>query len=232
MNEPTNEPASHQNRRPSRRPITVLLADDHAVVRKGTREFLEEDAAIAVIAEAADGAEAWTLLGQRQPDVAVLDVRMPRINGIDLTRRIKETYPEVRVLILTAYDDDPYIFAALRAGADGFLLKTAPSSDLLRAVKELAAGKSFLDIDVAPKVIANLSNSKQIEALSERELEVLRGVAKGWTNREIAAALAISDRTVQGHLANIFGKLQVTSRTEAVTVGLQQGLLTLSDTQT
>lgn len=202
------------------------------MVRKGTREFLEEDAAIAVIAEAADGAEAWTLLGQRQPDVAVLDVRMPRINGIDLTRRIKETYPEVRVLILTAYDDDPYIFAALRAGADGFLLKTAPSSDLLRAVKELAAGKSFLDIDVAPKVIANLSNSKQIEALSERELEVLRGVAKGWTNREIAAALAISDRTVQGHLANIFGKLQVTSRTEAVTVGLQQGLLTLSDTQT
>jgi DNA-binding NarL/FixJ family response regulator len=227
-----NRPTSQSNpSSPRRTPIAVLLADDHAVVRKGTREFLEEDAEIDVIAEAADGAEAWCALAQRQPDVAVLDVRMPEINGIDLTRRIKREYPEVRVLILTAYDDDPYIFAALRAGADGFLLKTAPSSDLLRAVKELAAGKSFLDTEVAPKVIANLSNARQIESLSERELEVLRGVAKGWTNREIAHALSISDRTVQGHLANIFGKLQVTSRTEAVTVGLQQGILTLSDTQ-
>jgi DNA-binding NarL/FixJ family response regulator len=164
--------------------------------------------------------------------VAVLDVRMPQVNGIDLTKRIKEVYPQVRVLILTAYDDDPYVFAALRAGADGFLLKTAPSSDLLRAVKELAAGKSFLDTQIAPRIIANLSNARQIETLSERELEVLRGVAKGWTNREIAHSLAISDRTVQGHLANIFGKLQVNSRTEAVTVGLQQGFLTLNDTQT
>jgi DNA-binding NarL/FixJ family response regulator len=223
-----NDPTS-----PNRQePITVLLADDHAVVRKGTREFLEEDRGIDVIAEAADGAEAWRALVQRQPDVAVLDVRMPQVNGIDLTKRIKEVYPQVRVLILTAYDDDPYVFAALRAGADGFLLKTAPSSDLLRAVKELAAGKSFLDTQIAPRIIANLSNARQIETLSERELEVLRGVAKGWTNREIAHSLAISDRTVQGHLANIFGKLQVNSRTEAVTVGLQQGFLTLNDTQT
>ncbi|MCB0136149.1 MAG: response regulator transcription factor [Caldilineaceae bacterium] len=161
----------------------------------------------------------------------MLDVRMPEINGIDLTRRIKQQYPSVRVLILTAYDDDPYIFAALRAGAEGFLLKTAPSSDLLRAVKELADGKSFLDTTVAPRVFAHLSGARQVEVLSERELEVLQGVAKGWTNREIANFLSISNRTVQGHLANIFGKLQVTSRTEAVTVALQQGILTLSDTQ-
>jgi DNA-binding NarL/FixJ family response regulator len=158
-------------------------------------------------------------------------VRMPQINGIDLTKRIKASYPQVRVLILTAYDDDPYILAALRAGADGFLLKTAPSSDLLRGVKDLAAGKSFIDAEVAPKVIAGLTKASQIEALSERELDVLRGVAKGRTNREIAQILSISDRTVQGHLANIFGKLKVTSRTEAVTVGLQNGLLTLNDTQ-
>ncbi|MCB0112576.1 MAG: response regulator transcription factor [Caldilineaceae bacterium] len=216
---------------PASRPITVLLADDHAVVRKGTRDFLEEDPEIDVIAEAADGAEAWQSLTQRQPNVAVLDVRMPEINGIDLTRRIKQQYPSVRVLILTAYDDDPYIFAALRAGAEGFLLKTAPSSDLLRAVKELADGKSFLDTTVAPRVFAHLSGARQVEVLSERELEVLQGVAKGWTNREIANFLSISNRTVQGHLANIFGKLQVTSRTEAVTVALQQGILTLSDTQ-
>lgn len=227
MTDSNRAPTLHSERD---RPIAVLLADDHAVVRKGTREFLEEDPQIHVIAEAADGAQAWDLLTQRLPDVAVLDVRMPQINGIDLTKRIKGSYPQVRVLILTAYDDDPYILAALRAGADGFLLKTAPSSDLLRGVKDLAAGKSFIDSEVAPKVIAGLSKATQIETLSERELDVLRGVAKGHTNREIALALSISDRTVQGHLANIFGKLQVTSRTEAVTVGLQNGLLTLSDT--
>lgn len=213
------------------KPIAVLLADDHTVVRKGTRDFLQEDAGIEVIADAADGAEAWRLLEERPPDVAVLDIRMPEINGIDLTRRIKESYPGVRVLILSAYDDDPYVLAALRAGADGYLLKTAPSSDLLRAVRELAAGRSFLDAEIAPKVIANLTSPRQIEPLSDRELDVLRGVAKGWTNREIGRALAISDRTVQGHLANIFGKLAVNSRTEAVTVGLHHGLLTLEDTQ-
>lgn len=213
------------------KPIAVLLADDHTVVRKGTRDFLQEDRQIEVIAEAADGAEAWRFLVQRQPDVAVLDIRMPEINGIDLTRRIKESYPDVRVLILSAYDDDPYVLAALRAGADGYLLKTAPSSDLLRAVKELAAGRSFLDAEIAPKVIANLASTRQIEPLSDREVDVLRGVAKGWTNREIGRALSISDRTVQGHLANIFGKLAVNSRTEAVTAGLQHGLLTLEDTQ-
>jgi len=211
--------------------ITVLLADDHAVVRKGTREFLQEDPEIDVIAEAADGAEAWHFLSQRQPDVAVLDIRMPHINGIDLTRRIKKEYPHVQVLILSAYDDAPYIFASLRAGANGYILKTAPSSDLLRAVKDLAAGKSFLDADIAPTVIANLTDTRKVEALSEREVDVLRGVAKGWTNREIGQRLAISDRIVQGHLANVFGKLSVNSRTEAVTVGLQQGILTLEDTQ-
>ena len=214
-----------------KRPIAVLLADDHAVVRKGTREFLEEDPEIQVVAEAADGAQAWDLLVQRLPDVAILDVRMPQINGIDLTKRIKANCPKVRVLMLTAYDDDPYVLAALRAGADGFLLKTAPSSDLLRGVKELAAGKSFIDTEVAPKVIAGLFKADQVETLSDRELDVLRGVAKGRTNREIALVLSISDRTVQGHLANIFAKLKVASRTEAVTVGLQNGLLTLNDTQ-
>jgi DNA-binding NarL/FixJ family response regulator len=213
------------------RSITVLLADDHAVVRKGIRDFLEEDDAIEVIAEASTGAEAWSLLTRRLPDVAVLDIRMPEMTGIELTRRIKETYPEVRVLILTAYDDEPYIFALLRAGADGYVLKTAQSSELLRAVKTVAEGKSVLDPEIAPKVIANLSNPQTLEPLSDRELDVLRGVAKGWTNREIGRALSISDRTVQGHLANVFSKLQVNSRTEAVTVALQQGLITLEDTQ-
>jgi DNA-binding NarL/FixJ family response regulator len=211
--------------------IKILLADDHAVVRRGIRDFLEEDDELEVIAEADDGAEAWRLLTQGLPDVAVLDIRMPEMGGVELTRRIKERYPTVRVLILTAYDDEPYVLALLRAGADGYVLKTASSADLLRAVKQVAAGKSVLDPDIAPKVIAGLTNPQQIEALSRRELDVLRGVAKGWTNREIGRSLSISDRTVQGHLANVFGKLHVGSRTEAVTLALQQGLITMEDTQ-
>lgn len=211
--------------------IRVMLADDHAVVRKGIRDFLEEDPQIQVIAEASDGQEAWALLAQQQPDVAVLDIRMPGLTGIELTERIKERYPKVRVLILTAYDDEPYIFALLRAGADGYVLKTASSKDLLQAVKTVAAGKSVLDPDVAPKIIANLSGIRAIEPLSDRELEVLRWVAKGRSNREIGQMLDISGRTVQGHLANVFGKLHVASRVEAVTMGLQKGLITMEDTQ-
>jgi DNA-binding NarL/FixJ family response regulator len=212
-------------------PITVLLADDHAVVRKGIREFLEEDPAIHVIAEAGDGAEAWALLAQYQPHVAVLDVRMPHLSGVELTKRIKEYYPQVRILILSAYDDEPYVLALLRAGADGYLLKTAESRELLAAVKQVAAGRSFIDPSLAPTVIAGLVKPPAADRLSDRELEVVRGVAKGWTNREIAHQLAISDRTVQGHLANIFAKLHVTSRTELVTVALQRDLITLDDTQ-
>lgn len=212
-------------------PIHVLLVDDHAVVRKGIRDFLAEDPEIRVIAEAADGGEAWALLTRQQPDVAVLDIRMPGLSGIELTKRIKAHYPQVRVLILTAYDDEPYVFALLRAGADGYILKTADSGELIRAVKTVAAGKAVLDAEIAPKVIAGLTGAGSLEPLSDRELDVLRGVAKGWTNREIGQKLGISDRTVQGHLANIFGKLHVASRTEAVTVALQQGLITLEDTQ-
>ncbi len=211
--------------------IRVLLADDHAVVRKGIRDFLEEDPEIRILAEASDGQQAWALLAQQQPDVAVLDIRMPGLSGIELTERIKARYPQVRVLILTAYDDEPYIFALLRAGADGYVLKTASSRDLLQAVKAVAAGKSVLDPDVAPKVIANLAGNRAIEPLSDRELEVLRWVSKGRSNREIGQMLDISGRTVQGHLANVFGKLHVASRTEAVTVGLQRGLITLEDSQ-
>lgn len=215
----------------TKRPITVLLADDHAVVRKGIRDFLEEDPTLRVIAEASDGAEAWALITQQQPQVAVLDIRMPHLSGVELTRRIKEKYPQVRVLILTAYDDEPYVLALLRAGADGYVLKTAQSSDLLAAVKQVFAGKSVIDPAIAPAVITNLINPPSMEQLTERELDVVRGVSKGWTNREIAHHLGISDRTVQGHLANIFAKLHVSSRTELVTAALQHRLISLSETQ-
>lgn len=205
----------------------MLLADDHAVVRKGFRDFLEEDPALCVVAEASDGAEAWARVTEHQPDVAVLDIRMPHLSGVELTRRIKEQYPKVRILVLTAYDDESYVLAILRAGADGYILKTAESSELLSAVKQVHSGKSFLDPNVAPSVIANLVKAPRSEQLTDRELQVVQGVAKGWTNREIARQLSISDRTVQGHLANAFAKLGVASRTELVTVALQRGLISL-----
>lgn len=210
--------------------IRVLLADDHAVVRKGIRDFLEVDPAIQVIAEADDGAVAWRLIAQQLPDVAVLDIRMPELSGIELTKRIKAHYPQMRVLILSAYDDEPYILALLRAGADGYILKSAQGDDLVRAVKQVHLGKSVLAPEVAAKVVANLTHPQAVEPLSEREIEIVRGVAKGQTNREIAHRLGISDRTVQSHLANVFGKLHVYSRTEMVTAALQRGLISLEDT--
>lgn len=214
-------------------PIPVLLADDHAVVRKGIREFLEEDGQIAVIAEAADGREALHLAEAHRPRVAVLDIQMPGMTGIEVTRQIKAQFPEVRVLILTAYDDDPYVFALLRAGADGYVLKNADSAELVRAVKSVASGGKVLDPSIAAKVVAQATTGRptaavgQVEPLSERELDVLRLAGKGYTNKAIGVELAISDRTVQGHLAAIYGKLGVSSRTEAVTRALKLGWIVL-----
>jgi len=216
-------------------PIRVLLADDHAVVRKGIREFLEEDPEITVIAEAGDGAEAVRLAAAHSPDVAVLDIQMPRVTGLEATRQIKAALPGVRVLILTAYEDDPYVFALLRAGADGYLLKSADSDNLVRAVRTVAGGGKVLDPAVAAKVMVQMSTGKpaaagdQVEPLSERELAVLRLAGQGLTNKAIGAALGISDRTVQGHLANLYGKFGVASRTEAVTKALKLGWIVLED---
>jgi DNA-binding NarL/FixJ family response regulator len=214
-------------------PIRVVLADDHAVVRKGIRDFLEDDGQITVVAEATDGDEAVALVAQHQPDVAVLDIQMPGTSGIEATRRIRAEHPNVRVLVLTAYDDDPYIFALLQAGASGYVLKTADSSSLVRAVHAVHRGESALDPAVAQKVVQHLTSGRPlgaqsaVEALTEREMEILRLVAKGLTNKAVGQALGISDRTVQGHLANIYGKLNANSRTEAVTEALRLGWITI-----
>ncbi len=214
-------------------PIRVVLADDHAVVRKGIREFLDESGDIRVVAEAADGSQAVALVAEHQPDVAVLDVQMPGMTGIEATRHIKAEHPTVRVLILTAYDDDPYIFALLQAGASGYILKTADSSELIRAVRAVYRGESALDPAVAQRVVQQLTSGRPlgaqatVEALTEREVEVLRLAAKGLTNKAIGQSLGISDRTVQGHLANIYGKLGVGSRTEAVTEALKRGWIVI-----
>jgi two-component system, NarL family, response regulator LiaR len=215
--------------------IRVLLADDHAVVRKGIREFLDEDEEIEVVAEAANGQDALRLALELLPRVAVLDVQMPVMNGIDATREIRVRAPGVRILILTAYDDEPYVFTLLRAGADGYILKNADSDEIVRAVKAVAAGGKVLDPAVAAKVVAQMTTGKpggaaeQVEPLSERELDVLRLAGQGLTNKAIGVALNISDRTVQGHLANIYGKLGVSSRTEAVTRALKLGWILLEE---
>jgi DNA-binding NarL/FixJ family response regulator len=199
--------------------IRVILADDHAVVRKGIREFLSEAGDIDVVAEASDGEEATRLIEQYQPDVAVLDIQMPKHTGIDVCRHIRAQQWPVGVLILTAFDDDPYIMAALQAGANGYVLKTADADEIAQAVRDVHEGKSALDPAIARKLMAQLAGragERPIESLTPREMEVLKLAARGYTNKAIAAHLGISDRTVQGHLANIFGKLHVTSRTEAV----------------
>ena len=212
--------------------IRVVLADDHAVVRKGTREFLEEEGDIEVVAEASDGEEAKALIRHHQPDVAILDIRMPKATGIEVTRWIRAEMPTLRVLILTAYDDDPFVMSALQAGANGYVLKTADVDELIAAVRAVYSGQSALDSVVTQKLMRLLAPktpppSQLIEPLTPRERQVLTLAAQGLTNRGIGRQLGISGRTVQGHLANIYGKLQVGSRTEAVTKGLQLGFIQL-----
>jgi len=199
--------------------IRVLLADDHAVVRAGIRQFLEHAGDIQIVAEADDGEMAQSLIQQYQPDVAVLDIQMPKATGIEVTRWMRLNQYKIGVLILTAYDDDPYIMAVLQAGANGYVLKTAAPNELIQAVRDVYAGKSALDAAIAQKLMAHLYSQKDqppVEQLTEREMEVLSLTAKGYTNKAIGVQLGISDRTVQGHLAHIFGKLQAGSRTEAV----------------
>ena len=203
----------------TREKITVLLADDHHMVRSGIRQLLEGAGDLRVVAEAGDGEEAQALIQKHQPDVAVLDIQMPKLSGIEVTRWVRSTQPGVGVLILTAYDDDPYVMAVLQAGANGYVLKTAQAEELIQAVRDVHEGKSALDPAITRKLMSSLFKSSEnapVEALTDRELDVLRLVAKGFTNKAIGVQLGISDRTVQGHLAHIFAKMQAASRTEAV----------------
>ncbi len=215
--------------------IRVLLADDHALVRQGIRRFLEESGDIEVVAEAENGVEALQLAATCQPDVMLLDIRMPQMSGVEVAREMKRRFPEVRILVLTAYDDDPYVFALLRAGVDGYLLKTASGDDVVNAVRALYRGEMALSPEVTGKVVRQIASRKpagaaeQVEPLTDRELEILRLAARGLTNRAIGYALKISHRTVQGHLANIYGKLGVNNRTEAVTEALKRGWIVIEE---
>jgi NarL family two-component system response regulator LiaR len=218
--------------------ITILLADDHVLVRQGTRELLEREDDMKVVGEAGDGEEAVALTAELHPHVVIMDIAMPKLNGIEATRRVKEIQPDTAVLILSAYDDDQYVFAILEAGAAGYLLKDVPAHELVDAIRAVHAGESILHPTIARKVLNRFASSRQQSAiatesdqLSEREMEVLKLAASGKTNMEIANELTLSVRTVQGHLSNIFSKMHVGSRTEAVILALRMGWFTLEDIQ-
>jgi DNA-binding NarL/FixJ family response regulator len=209
-------------------PIRVVLADDHTVVRAGIRQFLESAEGIQVVAEAGDGDQAVQAIEENSPDVAVLDIRMPEKTGIEVTRWVRANARSTGVLILTAYDDDPYVLAVLQAGANGYVLKSADAEDIIRAVRAVHEGQSALDPTIARKVMSHVSGSRlsaPVENLTDRELEVLGLAAQGHTNRAIGVQLGISDRTAQGHLAKIFNKLHASSRTEAVMRAVSLGWL-------
>jgi len=216
--------------------IRILIADDHAFVREGTRRILEQEPDLEVVAEAGDGEETVKLACDLKPDVALVDVAMPRIDGIEATRRIKAQCPAVAVLVLSAYDDDQFVFGLLEAGAAGYLLKSVRGQEIVDAIRAVHAGESVLHPSVARKVLNRFAgvsgkprDRKSLDLLTEREMDVLKLVTKGLSNKDIAEGLCLSVRTVQGHLANIFNKLRVSSRTEAVVHALKEGWVTLDD---
>jgi len=213
--------------------ISILLAEDHKIVREGTRQLLEQSADMQVVGEAADGLEAVRLAAEIQPDVIVMDVRLPRLNGIEATRSITARYPKIKVLILSAYDDDSYVFPLLEAGASGYLLKTSSGAELAEAIRQVYAGQTALSPRISAKIVNRLGGrqayrtSSMPEGLTEREMDVLRAAAHGQANKAIALQLGITAQTVQVHLRNIFGKLGVGSRSEAVARAIQNGWITL-----
>ncbi len=201
----------------------VLIADDHFVVRMGLVALVNAEADMEVVAEAADGAQALTLFAQHRPDLALMDTRMPGKDGIEATVEIRKEFPRARILMLTAFDGDADIQRALDAGVQGYVLKSATGSELVPALRAVAAGHRWLPSEVA----ARLESRKSFEALTAREVEVLNALAKGLANKQIADHLGISEHTVKDHLKHILAKLRVADRTEAVTVALQRGIIHL-----
>ena len=212
----------------------MVIADDHALLREALHRALDGERDMEVVAEAGDGEEAVRLASELKPDVVVMDIVMPKLNGIEATRKIKETTASTAILILTAYDDEEYVLGLLDAGAAGYLLKSARGRDLVDAIRTIQSGESVLH----PKIIAKLlkramaaptGEGRGPGLLSERESKVLELVALGMSNKEVSERLYVSQRTVKAHLTNIFNKLNVASRSEAIVKGLKCGLITLED---
>jgi DNA-binding NarL/FixJ family response regulator len=206
--------------------ITIVIADDHPVVRDGLRGMLSGQPDFDVVGEAANGLEAVTAVERHSPDVVLMDLRMPQLDGVGAIARLAAQHPQTRVLVLTTYDADRDIVRALEAGATGVLLKDAPREELFRAVRATARGEPVLAGTVTARLLTEL-RQPPAEAPSEREIEVLALVAKGLTNRAVGRQLAISEATVKTHLVHLYAKLGVSDRTSAVTAGLERGIISL-----
>ena len=214
--------------------VRVLLAEDHTLVRDGTRALLEASQDIIVVAEAAQGEEAVEMALALRPDVGLIDIGLPGVNGIEVIRRIKAALSDTRLLALTVHDEDEYVIAAILAGAAGYVLKNIPGRDLVKAVRSVVTGESVLDPGLAHQVFTRVAQGtavtrRQEKLLTNREREVLQIAASGCSNQEIALRLSVSRRTIQCHLSHIFKKLNVVSRTEAVVVALRKGLVSLDE---
>ena len=210
--------------------MKVLICDDQAIVRDGLELLLNLEHDIEVVGLAQDGAEAVELVARHAPDLVLMDLKMPGMNGIEATRQIRAHHPEVRVLVLTTYDDDAWVFDAIRAGAAGYILKDTPREEVIQAVRGTVAGKSFVDPNVAGKLLGHVANrqsepaSQLTDQLTEREVDVLRLLARGLNNADIAAKLYLSEGTVRNHVSAIYTKLDVDDRTQAAILALRHGL--------
>ncbi len=215
--------------------IRVLICDDQVVVREGLRAILSTAPGIQVVGEASDGAEALELVPQTQPAVVLMDLKMPGLNGVQATRAIRDRYPDVRVLVLTTYDADEWVFDAIRSGASGYLLKDTPREGLIAAIKGTAAGKTHVDPAVAGKLfkhaarVTALPQTSIADDLSPRELDVLRLLGRGLNNADIARRLYLSEGTVRNYVSAILAKLDVSDRTQAAVLALRHGLVGLND---
>jgi len=216
--------------------ITVLLVEDHVITRQGIRRLLEDASGLEIIGEAGNGEEAVQMTTEMKPNVVLMDIAMPKLNGIEATRQIKLIHPRTAVLILSAYDDDEYVFALLKAGAAGYLLKNVSGDELTCAIQAVCKGEPVLDPMIARKVMNYFKFPDKVrglekppEHLSKRETSIIKLAARGMTNKDIADKLHLSNRTVEGHLRTIFNKLGVGSRTEAVLYGLRKGWFSLEE---